>query len=95
MRLLTHQRAEVELLLRRGLLDEAHQRARNDGDLHARVHLAYAARAVKAGRPKELGFQLWQAALAPVASAARRRGGFAPDEPNAGGIWATLRGRRQ
>lgn len=97
MKLKPHQRAEVELLLRRGdisALDRAHELARNDGDLHARVHLGYARLAASERRGGAVRTELWQALMAPVASVVRRRAGYRPDEPNTGGLLQTWRSRR-
>lgn len=97
MRLKPHQRAQVQLLLRRGdegALDRAHELSRNDGDLHARVHLGYARLAVLERRPRALRAELWQALMAPVASLVRRRAGYRPEEPNTGGLLQTWSNRR-
>ncbi len=96
MRLRPHQRARVEFLLREGTreaAEEAHALARNDGDLHLRVHLALARLALREGRRQELGFQLWQALMAPSASFVRRRAGYRPEQPNEGGLWQTWKVR--
>ena len=77
--------------LDREALDRLHERARNRSRQHARVHLACAELALYQGRPKELGLQLWQAGLAPLASLLRRRAGLPPEDPGPGSLLATWR----